>query len=88
MFDSGPGAAWQAGWSGWTNVKSLNLFFFRERHLARRLRERHRVRVVEHEALRRERHRVRNAIAFDAFSTELQLEWPDYLLNDRDHFSS
>jgi len=87
-LDSGPGATWQAGWSGLTNVKPLNLPFFRERHRVRRLRERHRVRGVEREALRRQRHRVRNAIVFDAFPTELQLEWPDYLLNDRDHFSS
>jgi len=56
----------------------VNLFFFRERHRVRRLWERHRVRGVEREALRRERHRVRNAIAFDAFPTELPLEWPDY----------
>ena len=31
---------------------------------------------------------LHDTIAFDAFPTELQLEWPDYLLNDRDHFSS
>jgi len=26
-LDSGPGEAWQAGWSGLTHVKPLNLFF-------------------------------------------------------------
>jgi len=26
-LDSGPGEAWQAGWSGLTNVKPLNLLF-------------------------------------------------------------
>jgi len=26
-LDSGPGAAWQAGWSGLTNIKPLNLVF-------------------------------------------------------------
>ena len=30
---------------------------------------------------------LQNTLAFDAFPTELQLEWPDYLLNDRDYFS-
>jgi len=61
-----------SGLDGLTNVKPLNLLFFRERHRVRRLRERHRIRGVERETLRRERHRVRNAIAFDAFPTELR----------------
>jgi len=60
-LDSGPRAVWQAGWSGLTYVKSLNLLFPGQS--------------------------CTTPPRSTPFLSSYNWSWPDYLLNDRDHFS-